>query len=85
MEQNQNQILVQVQVARNANVVDRPMGFYSMPSLKRLPSGIFAPPLNVNCFELKPSIISMIQNSYQFGGLPFEDQNSHLSKISLFV
>jgi len=40
--------------------------------------GIAKPPAVANNFELKPALISMVQQS-QFGGLPMEDPNLHLS------
>jgi len=40
--------------------------------------GITIPPVAANNFELKPTLISMVQQS-QFGGSPMEDPNLHLS------
>jgi len=40
-------------------------------------SGITIPPITANNFELKPAMISMVQQS-QFGGLPMKDPNLHL-------
>ncbi|KAG9444969.1 hypothetical protein H6P81_016309 [Aristolochia fimbriata] len=34
-----------------------------------------------NIFKIKPQVLSMIQNSYQFGGLANEDPNEHIEKI----
>ena len=39
---------------------------------------ITIPPVETHNFELKPALISMVQQS-QFGGLPMEDPNLHLS------
>ena len=36
--------------------------------------------IDANNFELKPSLISMIQQQ-QFSGHPFEDPNGHLSNF----
>ena len=40
--------------------------------------GIMIPPVAAHNFELKLALISMVQQS-QFGGLPMEDPNLHLS------
>ena len=41
-------------------------------------SSIACPTVDANNFELKPALISMVQQS-QFGGTPLEDPNLHLS------
>ena len=46
-------------------------------------STIARPTMDANNFELKPALISMLQQS-QFGGTPLEDPNLHLS-VSLEV
>ena len=38
------------------------------------------PPIEVNNFELKPSLITMVQQ-HQFTGHPFEDPNEHLGRF----
>ncbi|KAG9446838.1 hypothetical protein H6P81_012966 [Aristolochia fimbriata] len=43
-------------------------------------SAIVRPEVPSN-FEIKPQILSMIQNNYQFGGLSNEDPNEHIEKI----
>jgi len=40
--------------------------------------GITIPPVAANNFELKPALISIVQQ-FQFGGSPMEDPNLHLS------
>jgi len=40
--------------------------------------GIMIPPVVAHNFELKPALISMVQQS-QFGGSPMEDPNLHMS------
>ena len=52
-----------------------------MPRLEGIHSSIAAPPININHFEHNLFIISMIQNSCLFEGLPFDDPNAHLSKF----
>ena len=43
-------------------------------------AGIRHQPIDANNFELKPALISMVQQQ-QFGGSPFEDPNGHLSNF----
>ncbi|KAG9458344.1 hypothetical protein H6P81_002852 [Aristolochia fimbriata] len=43
-------------------------------------SAIVRPEVPSN-FEIKPQILSMIQNNYQFGGLSNEDPNEHIEKF----
>ena len=43
-----------------------------------LTPGITRQPLTTNNFELKPNLISMVQQS-QFGSIPMDDPNFHLS------
>ena len=48
------------------------------PGVQRIASSIARPTIDANNFELKPTLISMVQQS-QFGGTPLEDPNLHLS------
>ena len=41
-------------------------------------SGVRCQTINANNFELKPALISMVQQA-QFSGLPLEDPNIHLA------
>ncbi|KAG9446985.1 hypothetical protein H6P81_013113 [Aristolochia fimbriata] len=50
----------------------------SNPNAQR--SAIVRPEVPSN-FEIKPQILSMIQNNYQFGGLSQEDPNEHIEKF----
>ncbi|KAG9458218.1 hypothetical protein H6P81_002726 [Aristolochia fimbriata] len=50
----------------------------SKPNAQR--SAIVRPEV-LNKFEIKPQILSMIQNSYQFGGLANEDLNEHIERF----
>ncbi|KAG9442162.1 hypothetical protein H6P81_018016 [Aristolochia fimbriata] len=50
----------------------------SNPNAQR--SAIVRPEVPIN-FEIKPQILSMIQNNYQFGGLSNEDPNEHIEKF----
>ena len=44
-------------------------------------SAIVRSPLAVNSFELKASVIQLVQNNTQFGGLPSEDSNRHITNF----
>ena len=58
--------------------VERSMFEYSRPTSRGFEGSISRPSVAANNFEIKPALISMIQNSVQFGGLPSEDPNQHL-------
>ena len=55
----------------------RPLKFYAIPSYEPHNS-IAAPAIEANNFELKPSLLSAVQQN-QFSGSPTEDPNLHLS------
>ena len=50
------------------------------PMMKKEYSGIRHQCIDANNFELKPALISMVQQQ-QFGGSPSEDPNGHLSNF----
>ncbi|XP_052198388.1 uncharacterized protein LOC127805673 [Diospyros lotus] len=54
---------------------------YAMPKVDGISSSIQRPTVQANNFEIKPSIIQMIQTSVQFGGFPNDDPNQHLSNF----
>ena len=54
---------------------------YAQPSLSRTKSYIRRPTIESTTFELKPSYVTMIQNSVQFHGLPSEDPNLHIANF----
>ena len=54
---------------------------YAQPSLSGTKSCIIRPTIDSTVFELKPSYVSMIQNSIQFHGLPSEDPNLHVANF----
>ncbi|KAL0445896.1 UNVERIFIED_CONTAM: hypothetical protein Slati_1717500 [Sesamum latifolium] len=58
--------------------VERPMMEYSFPTADGTISSIAKPSVEVNNFEIKPSIIQIIRSSVQFSDLPDEDPNKHL-------
>ena len=53
---------------------------YAQPSLSGTESCIRRLVIESTAFELKPSYVTMIQNSVQFHGLLSEDPNLHISK-----
>ena len=70
--------------AENNNTEDdvqRTMNDYAKPSLDGTQTGIIRPTIAANNFEIKSSIIQMVQQSVQFGGLPDEDPNAHIASF----
>ena len=63
----------------NERVPGKKIREYSNPSADGFGSSIVRPPVEANSFELKPSMIQMIQHRTQFAGLPNEDPNQHIS------
>jgi hypothetical protein len=59
---------------------NRPLMFYGTPSQKEPHNKIAAPAINRNDFELKPSLLSFVQQ-HQFAGNPTDDPNEHLTKF----
>ena len=55
----------------------RMLGDFAMPNISGSFGGIVAPTIANNNFEIKPSIIQMVQNN-QFGGLQGEDPYAHI-------
>ena len=55
---------------------------FARPNLLNMTSSIVRPPVQANNFELKPSVIQMVQQNTQFNGLQDEDLNTH---IQLFL
>ena len=53
------------------------LGDFAMPDILGSFGGIVAPAIVNNNFEIKPSIIQMVQNN-QFGGLQGEDLYAHI-------
>ena len=55
----------------------RTLGDFTMPDISGSFGGIVAPAITNNNFEIKPSIIQMVQNNH-FGGLQGEDSYAHI-------
>ena len=50
------------------------------PIIQEKYSAVRQPPIEANNFELKPALITMVQQ-HQFTGHPLEDQNEHLGRF----
>ena len=59
---------------------NRPLKFYATPSQQEPHNSIAAPAINRKDFELKPSLLSVVQQ-HQFAGNPTDDPNEHLTKF----
>ncbi|CAJ2651912.1 uncharacterized protein LOC123905413 [Trifolium pratense] len=57
---------------------ERPLRSYATPSQEEPHNSIAAPAIEANNFELKPSLLSAVQQN-QFSGNPTDDPNLHLS------
>ncbi|CAJ2667314.1 unnamed protein product [Trifolium pratense] len=57
---------------------ERPLRSYAIPSQEEPHNSIAAPAIEANNFELKPSLLSAVQQN-QFSGNPTDDPNLHLS------
>ncbi|XP_045802576.1 uncharacterized protein LOC123896203 [Trifolium pratense] len=57
---------------------NRPLKSYAIPSQAEPHNSIAAPAIEANNFELKPSLLSAVQQN-QFSGNPTDDPNLHLS------
>ncbi|QHO50022.1 Retrotransposon gag protein [Arachis hypogaea] len=57
----------------------RVLASYTFANARHYGSSILSPNVNANNFELKPQLITLVQNNCSFGGGPLEDPNQHLS------
>ena len=57
----------------------RVLASYTFANPRHCGSSILAPNVNANNFELKPQLITLVQNNCSFGGGPLEDPHQHLS------
>src|ERR1043165_1693638 len=62
----------------------RPLKSYVIPSQEEPHNNIVAPAIEANNFELKPSLLSVIQQN-QFSGGSMDDPNLHLSMFLQYV
>ena len=60
---------------------NRTMREYAVPTLDGCAPSIRRPVIQANNFEIKPSIIQMIQQSVQFGGSATDDPNLHVQNF----
>ena len=68
----------------NAQADNRVLLDTSMPGLGGTQCSIARPSINSNNFEIKPSLIQIIQNTVQFFGMTKEDPNDHISEFLKF-
>ncbi|XP_057755781.1 uncharacterized protein LOC130974964 [Arachis stenosperma] len=66
-------------VSNNAQPERRVLASYTIPNPRHYGSSILAPNVQANDFELKPQLITLVQNNCAYGGGPLEDPNQHLS------
>ena len=60
---------------------ERSLRDYILPSLNGVQPSIRAPGVDANNFELKPSLIQMVQSNDQFRGTGDEDPTMHLTNF----
>ncbi|KAL6559596.1 hypothetical protein OROGR_004713 [Orobanche gracilis] len=76
-EQNNDQTGNEGRAATNTNQTGQAIRDHFRPRLDRNFGGITNIPINATNFELKPALISMVQQN-QFGGFTTEDPHAHL-------
>ncbi|KAG9453458.1 hypothetical protein H6P81_006362 [Aristolochia fimbriata] len=64
-----------------APIPRRTLEDYVTPSPNTNWTRIITPTIQANNFDIKPQIIAMLQNHYQFSGLAHEDPNEHLERF----
>ncbi|KAI3742850.1 hypothetical protein L1987_60546 [Smallanthus sonchifolius] len=64
-----------------ADLEERNMTYYAKPSLDGYESSVAKPAIAANNFEIKSSIIHLVETSAQFNGLPEEDPNAHIARF----
>ena len=78
-EERQDQTEGQITAARRPLIVDTMEDFWR-PIIQDEYSAIRQPTVDANNFELKPALITMVQQQ-QFTGHPTEDPNEHLGRF----
>ncbi|XP_021979143.1 uncharacterized protein LOC110875253 [Helianthus annuus] len=66
----------------NEAPVRRVVADYARPNAANARSSITRPAIGVNRWQIPPEIITMVTNTIQFHGLPYEDPNVHISRFS---
>ncbi|XP_022036510.1 uncharacterized protein LOC110938551 [Helianthus annuus] len=66
----------------NEALVRRVVADYARPNAANARSSITRPAIGVNRWQIPPQIITMVKNTIQFHGLPYEDPNVHISLFS---
>ena len=65
--------------ANNNQQQRRVLASYTFANHRHCGSSILSTNVNANNFELKPQLITLVQNNCSFGGGPLEDPHQHLS------
>ena len=78
-EEGHDQIEEQRTAARRPPIIDTMEDFWR-PIIQEEYSAIRQPTMDANNFELKPALITMVQQ-HQFTGHPIEDPNEHLGRF----
>ncbi|RDY03782.1 hypothetical protein CR513_12588, partial [Mucuna pruriens] len=66
------------------NPSERTLQDYFIPVIM-VTDNIYYPPVETSSFKLKPTLISMMQNTGQFRGLPTKEPLAHLKKFLRFA
>ncbi|KAL4315464.1 hypothetical protein AHAS_Ahas15G0187700 [Arachis hypogaea] len=59
----------------------RTLGSFTTPNPGSCENSIVTPIVNANNFELKPQLVTLVQQNCQFSGSPQEDPNLFISKF----
>ena len=59
----------------------RVLGSYSAPTADLYEKSIVVPPIAANNFELKPQLVTLVQQNCQYHGLSQEDPNQFISNF----
>lgn len=72
------ELRAQYNIQMDENNDSRPLKDYIVPSQDKPHSSIIPPAIEANNFELRPSLLQIVQQN-QFSGNPIKDHNLHLS------